>query len=118
MGAASDLKMYRRAIVSRWDVTDDQRKDVRDVAMALLHDPDPRIKLSSVKCLIEMVKTDQKDEHKAMDIERDASRKPQSQVINNLILSDKNALYGLLERVSDQAAIEQEPTSTTNVDGL
>lgn len=93
----------------QWGVSDEEKAKARAHVVELLDDLDPRTKLNAVKALIEMDKSDQRDEHKMLDIERDAQRQQLTVgTINNLLVSPE-AVYELLERQSSQPpAIEHE----------
>ena len=84
--------------MNRWPVSPERMESVESTAGELLYDPDPRIRLNAVKIFVEMSKVNQKDEHKALDIERDAQRQQLTVgTINNLLVSPE-AVYELLER--------------------
>ena len=97
------------AVSGRWDVKQEVIDRVKHTAEDLLADPDPRTRLGAVKCFLEMTKVDQRDEHKQLDIERDAQRQQLTVgTINNLLVSPE-AVYELLERQhQDPPAIEHK----------
>ena len=108
-GKTFELKAIRMAARGQWGVSDEEKAKCKQQAIELLDDLDPRVKLNAVKALLEMDKCDQRDEHKQLDIERDAQRQQLTVgTINNLLVSPE-AVYELLERQhQDPPTIEQQ----------
>lgn len=103
----SEVKMTGRAVRGEWKMPQATMDRVVEAGADLLESPDPRVQIAAARLFVEISKIQQKDDHKQLDLEREATR---SQV-NNLTYNQFNLttedIYGLMDRMG-RNVIEHE----------
>ena len=92
-----DIQLFGLAVSGQWDLKPELLKQGVEAVERHINSPDPKLSVAALKVLVEMKKANQRDEHKALDLQRDAQRQAATQINNNLIISSE-AVYELLER--------------------
>ena len=74
----------------------------------LLESVDPRVQIAAARLFVEISKIQQKDDHKRLDLEREANRQVNSLTYNHFELTSDMA-YRVLDQLHGKPVIDAEP---------